>query len=140
MIRSPATLRAPIFPLSGYSTMSGATMVEIIRTRMGESVRFADLVVPVLPSPEDDDITLLKILFAVGGAQRRLPPDDDEPLLVCMVRVVRPEPVPGLELVHAAADQLGVQPSPDPRVLGAPALALLGAVPLIAVEIEDVHA
>src|SRR3990170_7758056 len=39
-IRSPATLRAPTLPLSGYSTMSGAMRVDSMRTRMGESVPF----------------------------------------------------------------------------------------------------
>src|SRR5262249_29171666 len=38
-----------------------------------------------------------------------------------------------------AADQLGVQPSADPHVLRMPAVAVLDAVPLVAVEVEDVH-
>jgi len=40
MIRSPAALRAPTFPVSRYSTISGVTSVESMSTRIGESLRF----------------------------------------------------------------------------------------------------
>jgi hypothetical protein len=45
-----------------------------------------------------------------------------------------------LDLVHARADQLGVGVRADPGVLEAPALALFRAIPLVCVEIEDLHA
>ena len=47
MIRSPAMLRAPILPVSRYSTMSGAISVESMRTRIGVRV-VADLVCALL--------------------------------------------------------------------------------------------
>ena len=45
-----------------------------------------------------------------------------------------------LDLVHARADQFGIGVLPDPGVLEAPALALFRAIPLVCVEIEDLHA
>jgi hypothetical protein len=45
-----------------------------------------------------------------------------------------------LDLVHARADQLGVGVRADPGVLEAPALALLRAIPLVCIEIEDLRA
>src|SRR5690348_11058163 len=51
----------------------------------------------------------------------------------------RVELVAGLELVHPPADQLGIQAAADRDALRVPALALFGAVPLIAVQVEDVH-
>src|SRR2546429_143189 len=49
MIRSPATLRAPILPVSRYSTMSGAISVENMRTRTGASVSLRIWCAPSLP-------------------------------------------------------------------------------------------
>src|SRR5437764_12875761 len=49
MIRSPATLRAPILPVSRYSTMSGAISVESMRTRTGASVSLRIWCAPSLP-------------------------------------------------------------------------------------------
>ena len=55
-----------------------------------------------------------------------------------MVRVVRPQPVARLELVHAPADELGVDVRADPRVLAPPTRAILGAIPLdVAVQVDD---
>ena len=88
---------------------------------------------PVLAAPEADDVTLAELLLALGRTQRRTAAEDDHPLLVRVMRVVRPEPVARLELVHAPADQLGVDVRADPRVLAAPARALLDAIPLVAV-------
>jgi len=119
--------------------MSGAISVEIIRTRIGESVRLLTWWNPSFPRRKQTNVALAQILLAVCGAQRRLPAHDEQPLLVRMVRVVRPELVAGLELVHARADQLGLQPSADPRVLGAPAVALLGAIPFVRIEVDDAH-
>ena len=58
-IRSPATLRAPILPLSRYSTMSGAIRVESIRTRIGASVRLLTWCAPSF-RVEADDIAFLQ--------------------------------------------------------------------------------
>jgi hypothetical protein len=52
-----------------------------------------------------------------------------------MMCVVRPQPVARLELVQAASDLLAA----DPGVLARPALAFLGAIPLVAVQIEGLH-
>src|SRR6266516_4434124 len=53
--------------------------------------------------------------------------------------VVRPQPISGLELGHASTDELGADARPDPRLLRAPVLPLLGPVPFVFVEVEDLH-
>src|SRR5262245_34674132 len=57
-----------------------------------------------------------------------------------MVGVVWPESITGLELVHARPDQLGSDVSPDPCVLASPTRLLLDPIPLLAVQVEDLHA
>ncbi len=91
---------------------------------------------PVLPSPEADHVALFEILLAIGRPECRSPAHDEEPFLVRVVRVVRPKTIAGLQLVQAAADQLRVEPRADPRVLRAPALAVLDPIPLVAIEVE----
>src|SRR5205085_2835951 len=81
-----------------------------------------------------------QLLLALVRAQRRLAAQDDRPFLVRVVRVKWPLLVTRLDLVHARADQLGVGVRADPGVLEAPALALFRAIPLVSVEIEDLHA
>ena len=56
-----------------------------------------------------------------------------------MVEVVRPKAVAGLELVEAPAEELGFEPGAYPRVLAPPARAFLDPIPLVGVEVEDVH-
>src|SRR5439155_24744115 len=99
----------------------------------------ADLVRAVLASHKTDDIALVQVLLALCCAQRGRSPDDEEPLLVRVMSVVRPEPISGLELVHASTDELGADARADPRVLGSPARPLLVPVPVVSVEIEDLH-
>ena len=111
-----------------------------MRTRIGSSGRVPDLVQPFLAAPEADDVALAASSCSPSGVRSvGAPAEDDHPLLVRVVRVVRPEPIPGLELVHAPAYELGADVRADPRVLAAPARALLDAIPLVAVEVEDVH-
>ena len=93
-----------------------------------------------LPARKAHDVTLLQHVLALVHAKRRLSPQHDDPFLVRVMRVVRPEPVAGLELVHAPADHLRADLPPDPGVLASPALAVLGAIPLVGVEVEDLHA
>jgi hypothetical protein len=87
-----------------------------------------------------DDVAFAQLLLALVRPKRRLPAQHDHPLLVRVMRVVWPEAVAGIELVHAAAEQLGADALADPRVLAAPAAPLLGAVPLVGVEVEHLHA
>src|SRR5689334_13508334 len=140
MIRSPATLRALILPVSRYSTMSGAISVESMRTRTGASVSLRIWCAALLAARERDDVALAQLLLALVRAQRRLAAEDDRPFLVRVVSVKWPLLVTRLDLVHARADQLSVGVRADPGVLEAPALALFGAIPLVCVEIEDLHA
>src|SRR5207253_11267702 len=89
---------------------------------------------------ERDDVALAQLLLALVRAQRRLAAEDDRPFLVRVVGVEWPLLVTRLDLVHARADQLGIGVRADPGVLEAPALALFCAIPLVCVEIEDLHA
>jgi len=109
--------------------MSGAISVESMRTRTGATVSLRIWCV-----------ALAQLLLALVRAERRLAAEDDHPFLVRVVGVKWPLLVTRLDLVHARADQLGVGVRADPGVLEAPALALFRAIPLVCVEIEDLHA
>src|SRR5262249_20659823 len=65
-----------------------------------------DLMRALLTARKRYDVTFAQLLLAFVRAQRRPAAHYDDPLLVRMVRVVRPETVAGLQLVHAAAEQL----------------------------------
>src|SRR5262249_60605811 len=84
-------------------------------------------------------VSLLQDPLALVRSERWPAAQDDDPLLVRVVRVVRPEAVAGLELVHAAADQLRAALGADPRVLSPPARPVPGAGPLLALEVEGLH-
>src|SRR6185436_9287644 len=101
----------------------------------------ADLVRAIVAAREGDDVALAQLPLTLMRAKRGLATEDDHPLLVRVVRVERPLLIARLDLVHACADQLGVDVRADPVVLDPPTLALLRAIPLgVAVEIEDLHA
>src|SRR4051794_5024575 len=138
-------------PLAGDAPRADLAGVEVLddvrRDQRGEQedadgrVRVvADLVRALLAAWERDDVALAQLLLALVRAQRRLAAEDDRPFLVRVVGVKWPLLVTRLDLVHARADQLGVGVRADPGVLEAPALALFRAIPLVFVEIEDLHA
>ena len=139
--RMPLALGAPRrdFPTVRYSTTSGRAASRSIRTRIGVSVPFDIWCAPAAPRGNATTSPSPKLVLALGRAQRGPPPENDEPLLVGVMRVVRPEPVAGLELVHAAADELGVDVRADPRILAAPSGPILRAIPFVAVQVEDLH-
>ena len=110
-----------------------------MRTRIGASVRFETWCAPSLPRGKQATSPSRSSRSPSGVRSVGRPPDDDQPLLVGVVRVVRPQPVARLELVEAAAEQLGAETHADVRVLAAPAGTLLDAVPLVAVEVDDLH-
>src|ERR671925_601386 len=93
----------------------------------------------VLPAREADDVTLLQDVLALVRTERRLAPQHDHPLLVRVMGVERPVLVARRDLGHARADQLAADAVADERLLDAPALALASFVPLVAVEVEDLH-
>src|SRR3954447_2002848 len=138
-------------PLAGDAPRADLARVEVLddvrRDQRGEHkdadrrVRsVADLVRALLAARESDDVALAQLLLALVRAERRLAAEDDHPFLVRVVGVKWPLLVTRLDLVHARADQLGVGVRANPGVLEAPALALFRAIPLISVEIEDLHA
>jgi hypothetical protein len=65
-----------------------------------------DLMRALLAARKADDVTLFQDLFALGRAEHRLAGQHDHPLLVRVVRGIRPELVARLDLGHACADQL----------------------------------
>src|SRR5918999_1648197 len=98
-----------------------------------------DLMRTVLAPRKADDVTLFQHLLTFGRAQRRLAAEHDHPLLVQVVRVVRPELVAGPDLGYGRADELTADALADKRALAAPALAVPRRVPLVAVEVEALH-
>src|SRR5262249_30733838 len=138
-------------PLSGDAPRADLAAVEVLDDVRRDQRRehedadgrvgvVADLVRALLTAREGDDVALAQLLVALVRAQRRLAAEDDRPFLVRVVGVKWPLLVTRLNLVHARADQLGVGVRADPGVLEAPALALFRAIPLVCVEIEDLHA
>src|SRR4029079_5499903 len=99
----------------------------------------AHLVEAVLAARKADDVTLGELLLALGSPECRRSVDDDEPLLVRVMRVVRPQPITQLEVVRAPAGKLGTDVVAPPRILAPPAGAILLAIPLVRVEVEDLH-
>src|SRR6184192_4079783 len=83
--------------------------------------------------------TGLSVALMIWRAQRGLAGEHDRPLLVRVVRVVRPELVAGLDLGHARADQEAADVVADERLLDEPALAVPRLVPLVREEVEDLH-
>ena len=119
--------------------MSGAIIVDSMSTRIGASVSLRIWCAPSLPRGKADDVSLAQRLFALVSAKRRRAAEHDHPLLVGVMRVIRPEPSPGsssymLPPISSASDVMA-----DPGVCAFPALAVLGAIPLVPVEVEDLH-
>src|SRR4051794_4961651 len=94
---------------------------------------------PRLAAREADDITLVKLALALGRAERRLAANDEEPLLIGVMRVIRPHLVARLCLVKSCADQLTADVLTDLRCPGVPALAFHRVIQLVVVEVEDLH-
>src|SRR5881227_1330008 len=128
-------------PLAGDAPRADLAGVEVLddvrRDQRGEHedadgrVRVvADLVRALLAARERYDVALAQLLLALVRAQRRLAAEDDRPFLVRVVGVKWP----------LLVTRLGVGVRADPSVLEAPALALFRAIPLVCVEIEDLHA
>src|SRR3982074_696383 len=78
-------------------------------------------------------------MLPLWRAQRRPPAYHQNPLLVRVVGVVRPEAVARLELVHASANQLGSEGRAGPCTLAPPPGPIQGALPLVTVEVEDLR-
>src|SRR5919108_5804745 len=93
----------------------------------------------VVPAGEADDVALRQDVLALVRTQRRLAPQHDHPLLVRVMGVERPVLVAGRDLGHARAEQLAADAVADESLLDAPPLALARFVPLVAVEVEDLH-
>jgi hypothetical protein len=92
----------------------------------------------IRPLGEADDVTRTKLALTLGRPHGRRPGDDERPLLVAVMEVVRERALPGRELVQARSNVLGANPRADSRRPPAKAVAILLAVPLFAVEVERV--
>src|SRR3954465_8619237 len=94
----------------------------------------------VLASRTADDIPFAEQVLAFGCAERRFAAEHDHPLLVQVMRVIRPEPVATRCLGHGCADQLAADALPADRGADAPAVAIPRPIPLVTVEVEGLHA
>ena len=76
------------------------------------------------PAPrEADDVTLVKLAFPLGRAERGLTTNNEEPLLVGVMCVIRPDLVARLCLVQSCADQFTADVLTDLSCPNVPALA-----------------
>jgi hypothetical protein len=66
------------------------------------------------PTTEAHDVSLLELMLTLGRAERHPSTQDDEPLLVRMMVVIGPELLTGIDLEHAATDELGADPLAEP--------------------------
>src|ERR1700741_1760233 len=55
------------------------------------------------------------------------------------MRVIRPEPVAGLDLGHGGADELAADALPDERGADSPSVAISRPIPVVIVEVEGLH-
>src|ERR1700756_405315 len=55
------------------------------------------------------------------------------------MRVIRPEPVAGLDLGHGGADELAADALPDERGVDSPSVAISRPIPVVTVEVEGLH-
>jgi hypothetical protein len=55
------------------------------------------------------------------------------------MKVVGTQPILGLDLVHCRAEELTADARAHPGVLAPPAGPILGAIPLVAVQVEDLR-
>src|SRR5438093_339328 len=103
--------------LSGYSRISGAILVDSIRMRTGSSVAFPHLVRAGAAPHEAGDVPFDELELPLWCSQCRTAAKDDQPLLVRVVEVVRPELLAGIDLVHASGEEFGADPLADPGLL-----------------------
>src|SRR5205085_4524668 len=68
---------------------------------------------------EADDVAGREPLRAARATEGRAALEDDQPLLVAVLEVVRADALPGRELVERAADQPGADPVAEPGHAGA---------------------
>ena len=74
------------------------------------------LVRAVRPLREADGVPRAELALALRCAQRRPAREDDQPLLVADLVVVRADALPGRQLVHREAEPLGADERPDALV------------------------
>ena len=127
--------RARTLPVSAYSTMSGASIVESIRTRIGVG-RVPDLMEPVLPAREADDVALASSCSPSGVRSVGWPRTTISHSSFAWCVWYGQSRSPGsssymLPPISSAPMRA------DPRVLAPPARPVLDAVPLVAVQVED---
>ena len=90
---------------------------------------------------EAGDVARRELPLACRRAQRRPARDDDEPLLVRVVVVVRPGALARRHFVERAADQLRAEvvPHPGPAVHEGPDVLSVSGLALEQVEDSDAH-
>jgi hypothetical protein len=86
---------------------------------------------------EAGDVTLDELALSLGRSQRRAAAKDDQPLLVRVMEVVRPELLAGIDLVHASADELGAEPRAELGLSNPEALVLLFLLTVVGKDVGD---
>src|SRR5207342_3537810 len=98
-----------------------------------------DLMCSRLAPGEADDVPLVKLALPFGRAERGLAANDEEPLLIGVMCVIRPDLVARFCLVQSCADQFTADVLSDLRSPEVPALPFVRVIQLVVVEVEDLH-
>src|SRR4029453_11471060 len=98
-----------------------------------------DLMRSRLPPREADAVSLVKLAPPFGRAEGGLAANDEEPLLIGVMCVIRPDLVARLCVVQSCADQFTADVLTDLRCPEVPALPFVRVIQLVVVEVEDLH-
>jgi hypothetical protein len=90
-------------------------------------------------SHEAGDVPFNELSFPLWCAQRRTAANDDEPLLVRVMEVVRPELLAGSNFLHVSGEEFGADPLGDRGLLNPESLVLHLRVARNAEHVGDVH-
>ena len=88
---------------------------------------------------EAGDVTSDELALPVGRLQRRAAAKDDEPFLVRVMQVVRPELLSRVDVVRAPADELGAELRPDLGLSNPKALVLRFVAAFDGEDVGDPH-
>jgi hypothetical protein len=107
--------------------------------RAGSSASFRTLVGADGATREAGDVTFGEFALTHGRPQRRAAAKDDQPFLVRVMEVVRPQFLARVDLVHAPADQVGAESRADLGLANAKALVLHLVAALDGEEVDRLH-
>src|SRR5262249_55224145 len=88
---------------------------------------------------EAGDVPFAELALALWRSQRRTAAKDDQPFLVRVMEVVRPELLAGSHVVHVSREELGADPFGDRSLLNSEALVLQLGVARNREHVRELH-